>query len=58
VCIALESRTSQETLGWLATVQKRYNEVSGRAANRLAEALVQITKGSPPGLDGERIKIY
>jgi hypothetical protein len=42
----------------MATLQKRYNDVSGKAANRLAEVLVEITKGSPTGLDGERIKIY
>ena len=50
------SHPVQVELGWFQSLQKSYNRVTGRMANSLAEAIVDITKEN---LDPDApIKIY
>ena len=44
-------------LTWLESLQRGYSKVSGRALNRIAEVLVDISKSSPSPSE-EKVKIY
>ena len=57
ILVHLPKPPATPKLTWLESLQRGYSKVSGRALNRIAEVLVDISKSSPSPSE-EKVKIY
>ena len=57
ILVHLPKPPAMPKLTWLESLQRGYSKVSGRALNRIAEVLVDISKSSPSPSE-EKVKIY
>ena len=57
ILVHLPKPPATPKLTWLESLQKGYSRVSGKALNRIAEVLVDISKSSANPSE-EKVKIY
>ena len=57
ILVHLPKPPATPKLTWLESLQRGYSRVSGKALNRIAEVLVDMSKSSPSPSE-EKVKIY
>ena len=57
ILVHLPKPPAAPKLTWLESLQKGYSQMSGKALNRIAEVLVDISKSSATPSE-EKVKIY